>query len=81
MNYSNPPEIEVATNASAFAVLSNVRNAVLERHLRNTSEVYRSSNCSSPPLDLSDTIDTDSEDEDRTSSVQNLPRVILIFII
>lgn len=66
----------MTSNASAFAVFSNVRSAVLERHLRNTSEIYRSSNCNSPPLD-SDTIeDTDSEDEDKTCTVQNLPKVI-----
>lgn len=38
-----------------------------------------STNCSStspPPPELSDTIDTDSDDEDRISSIQNLPKIV-----
>lgn len=81
INYTGTPEIEVSTNASAFAVFCNVRSSLLEKHIKSTTEVYRSSNCSSPPLDLSDTVDSDSDDEDRTSTVQSLPKVISLFII
>ena len=76
LNCSGPPEIELSNNASAFAVFASVRSAVLDKHSKKSSEIYRASNCSSPqPPDLSDTIDTDSEDEDRISSAQSLPKV------
>lgn len=75
LNYNNPPEIETSCNASAFAVFASVRNAILEKHTKLSSEVYRTSNCNSPPPDLSDTIDTESDDEDRISTIQNLPKV------
>lgn len=77
LNYNNPPEIELSCNASAFAVFASVRSAILERYARTTSEVYRASNCnSSPPPELSETIDTESDDEDRISTIQSLPKVI-----
>lgn len=80
--YSNPPEIEVSTNASAFAIFASVRNAIFEKHLRAANEVYRTSNCTSPsPLDLSDTIDTDSDEEDRNSVAQTLPKVLIILLL
>lgn len=69
------PEIETPCNASAFAVFASVRNAILEKHSKLSSEVYRTTNCNSPPPDLSDTIDTESDDEDRISTIQNLPKV------
>lgn len=48
----------------------------MEKHARNSSDAYRASNCSSPQQpELSDTIDTDSEDEERISSSQSLPKV------
>lgn len=75
LNYNNPPEIETSCNASAFAVFASVRNGILEKHAKLSSEVYRASNCNSPPPDLSDTIDTESDDEDRISTIQNLPKV------
>ncbi|XP_032681446.1 E3 ubiquitin-protein ligase MYCBP2 isoform X15 [Odontomachus brunneus] len=75
LNYNNPPEIETSCNASAFAVFASVRHAILEKHAKTSSEIYRS-NCTSPPTELSDTIDTDSDDEDRISTIQNLPKVV-----
>jgi len=75
LNYNNPPEIETSCNASAFAVFASVRSAILEKHAKLSSEIYRASNCNSPPPDLSDTIDTESDDEDRISTIQNLPKV------
>ncbi|CAL1686165.1 unnamed protein product [Lasius platythorax] len=76
LNYNNPPEIETSCNASAFAVFASVRNGILEKHTKLSSEVYRASNCNSPPPDLSDTIDTESDDEDRISTIQNLPKIV-----
>ncbi|XP_014476553.1 PREDICTED: E3 ubiquitin-protein ligase MYCBP2 isoform X5 [Dinoponera quadriceps] len=75
LNYNNPPEIETSCNASAFAVFASVRHAILEKHAKTSSEIYRS-NCNSPPTELSDTIDTDSDDEDRISTIQNLPKIV-----
>lgn len=75
LNYNNPPEIETSCNASAFAVFASVRNAILEKYAKLSNEVYRASNCNSPPPELSDTIDTESDDEDRISTIQNLPKV------
>lgn len=76
LNCNSPPEIETSCNASAFAVFASVRNTVLEKYAKTTSEVYRTSNCNSPlPPELSDTIDTESDDEDRISTIQNLPKV------
>lgn len=78
MNYNNPPEIELSCNASAFAVFASVRSAILERHAKATSEVYRASNCNSPPPpELSETMDTESDEEDRISAIQSLPKVIV----
>lgn len=77
LNYNNPPEIELSCNASAFAVFASVRSAILERHTRTSNEVYRVSNCNSPPSpEHSETIDTESDDEDRISTIQSLPKVI-----
>lgn len=80
MNYNNPPEIETSFNASAFAVFTSVRHAILEKHAKTSSEIYRS-NCNSPPPELSDTIDTESDEEDRVSTIQNLPKVRTLYII
>ncbi|KAK0177732.1 hypothetical protein PV328_001750 [Microctonus aethiopoides] len=77
LSYTGPPEIELSSNASAFAVFASVRDAILEKNSRYTNETYRISNCNSPQLpELSDTIDTDSDDEDRISSTQNLPKIV-----
>ncbi|XP_076287336.1 MYC binding protein highwire isoform X6 [Lasioglossum baleicum] len=77
LNYNHPPEIELSCNASAFAVFASVRSAILERHARTTSEVYRALNCNFPtPPELSETIDTESDDEDRISTIQNLPKIV-----
>lgn len=76
LNYNNPPEIELSCNASAFAVFASVRSAILERYARTTNEVYRASNCNSPPPELNETIDTESDEEDRISTIQSLPKVI-----
>ncbi|XP_031781072.1 E3 ubiquitin-protein ligase MYCBP2 isoform X6 [Nasonia vitripennis] len=72
-----PPEIEVSSNASAFAVFASVRGAVLEKHARSINEAYRASNCSSPPPpEFSDSIIWESDDEDRISPTQNLPKIV-----
>ncbi|XP_076623337.1 MYC binding protein highwire isoform X2 [Colletes latitarsis] len=77
LNYNNPPEIELSCNASAFAVFASVRSAILERYAKTTNEVYRASNCNSPsPPELSETIDTESDDEDRISTIQSLPKIV-----
>ncbi|XP_076385847.1 MYC binding protein highwire isoform X12 [Megachile rotundata] len=77
LNYNNPPEIELPCNASAFAVFASVRSAILEKYARTTNEVYRVSNCNSPPPpEHSETMDTDSEDEDRISTIQSLPKIV-----
>lgn len=75
LNYNSPPEIETSCNATAFAVFASVRSAILEKYAKVSSEVYRASNCNSPPPEFSDTIDTESDDEDRISTIQNLPKV------
>ncbi|XP_035719406.1 E3 ubiquitin-protein ligase MYCBP2-like isoform X2 [Vespa mandarinia] len=76
LNYNNSPEIEVSYNASAFAVFASVRSAILEKYARTTSEICRASNCGSPPPELSDTIDSESDDEDRVSTIQSLPKIV-----
>ncbi|RLU27103.1 hypothetical protein DMN91_000902 [Ooceraea biroi] len=76
LNYNSPPEIETSCNASAFAVFASVRSAILEKHAKVSSEVYRASNCNSPPPEFSDTIDTESDDDDRISTIQNLPKIV-----
>ncbi|XP_066580931.1 E3 ubiquitin-protein ligase MYCBP2 [Prorops nasuta] len=77
INYTNPPEVEVPCNASAFAVFAGVRNVILERYARASSEIYRATNCGSPPQpDLSDTIDSESEIDERVSTVQSLPKIV-----
>ncbi|XP_074101339.1 MYC binding protein highwire isoform X2 [Cotesia typhae] len=82
LNSAGPPEIELSSNASAFAVFASVRDSILEKNSRLTNHelsIKSSTNCSStspPPPELSDTIDTDSDDEDRISSIQNLPKIV-----
>ncbi|KAG7189524.1 hypothetical protein KM043_017215 [Ampulex compressa] len=77
LNYNNLPEIELPCNASAFAVFSSVRSIILEKYLRTGCEAYRGTNCNSPPpLEFSDTIDTESDDEDRISTIQSLPKIV-----
>ncbi|XP_046604041.1 E3 ubiquitin-protein ligase MYCBP2 isoform X2 [Neodiprion virginianus] len=77
VSYNGPPEVELPSNASAFAVFASVRAAVLEKHARATTEVFRASSCSSPPLpELSDTIDSDSDEEVRISAPHNLPKIV-----
>lgn len=74
---TGPPEIEVSSNASTFAVFASVRGAVLEKHARSINEAYRASNCNSPPPpEFSDSIISESDDEDRISSTQNLPKIV-----
>lgn len=74
--YTSPPGIEVLSNASSFAVFVAVRNSILEKHNHIASELNPTTNCtSSPPPEFSDTIDSDSDDEDKISSTQSLPKV------
>ncbi|XP_058809373.1 E3 ubiquitin-protein ligase MYCBP2-like [Phymastichus coffea] len=71
------PEIEVSSNASAFSVFTSVRSAVLEKHARSINEAYRASNCTSPPPpEFSDSLISDTDDEDKKSSTQNLPKIV-----
>ncbi|XP_063987126.1 E3 ubiquitin-protein ligase MYCBP2 isoform X2 [Diachasmimorpha longicaudata] len=77
LGYTSPPEIEVSTNASAFSVFTTVRSTVLDKNGRITGETIRASTCDSPqPLDLSETIETDSDDDDRVSSTPSLPKIV-----
>ncbi|KAK1123908.1 hypothetical protein K0M31_006938 [Melipona bicolor] len=76
LSYTKPPEIRLSCNASAFAVYSNVRKVILDRYVKST-EVHRASNCNSPPSpEHSETIDTESDDEDRISTIQSLPKIV-----
>ncbi|XP_043461333.1 E3 ubiquitin-protein ligase MYCBP2 isoform X1 [Leptopilina heterotoma] len=75
--YSSPPGIEVLSNASSFAVFVAVRNSILEKRNHIASELNPTSNCTSPPPpEFSDTIDSDSDDEDKISSTQSLPKIV-----
>lgn len=77
LNYNNPPEIELSCNASAFAVFASVRSAILERHTK-TNEVCSVSNYNRPPSpEYCETTDTESDDEERISTLQSLPKVTI----
>jgi hypothetical protein len=73
---TGPLEIEVSSNASTFAVFRSVRSAVLEKHARHINEACRTLNCNSPvPPEYSDSIISESDDEERISTMQSLPKV------
>ncbi|KAL1131015.1 hypothetical protein AAG570_012253, partial [Ranatra chinensis] len=63
-----PPEIEVAGNASSFAVFATVRLAVLERWMKEACELYLMSSGSAPPHSA-----PTSDSEDETSQAAPLP--------
>lgn len=72
-NLSGPPEVELPSNASSFAVFASVRLAVLERWMKQACQIYLSSSSSSPPVDGSSEIDSDSEENtDKTREVPPL---------
>lgn len=76
MTEQGPPEIEVSSNASAFAVFASVRSAVLEKHVRSFTEAYRATNCNSPPpTDFTESILSESDVEDKVGVATNLPKV------
>ncbi|CAH0546545.1 unnamed protein product [Brassicogethes aeneus] len=61
----NPPEIEIPSNPSAFAVFASIRLAVLDRWMRQASSEYLLSSCS---YSLNDQSEIDSDTEDNTQS-------------
>ena len=63
-----PPEIEVAGNASGFAVFATVRLAVLERWMKEACELYLMSSGSAPPHSA-----PTSDSEDETSQASPTP--------
>ncbi|PNF26995.1 hypothetical protein B7P43_G12699 [Cryptotermes secundus] len=76
---SGPPEVELPSNASGFAVFASVRLAVLERWMKQACQIYLSSSSSSPPLDGSSEIDSDSEENtDKTREIPPLrvPKIV-----
>lgn len=73
-NLSIPPEVELSTNASGFAVFSYVRQTVLERWLKQACQIYLSSSSSTPPTDVGNDLESDSE-ENTDKSKENLLRV------
>ncbi|XP_024084698.1 E3 ubiquitin-protein ligase MYCBP2 isoform X3 [Cimex lectularius] len=70
-----PPEIEVAGNASSFAVFSTVRLAVLERWMKEANDLYLTSSSSAPPQSASN---SDSEDENSPPTPQpaRIPKIV-----
>ncbi|XP_063236464.1 E3 ubiquitin-protein ligase MYCBP2 isoform X2 [Bacillus rossius redtenbacheri] len=58
---SGPPEVELPTNASSFAVFASVRLAVLERWTKQACQIYLSSSASAPAGAGSDQ-ESDSDD-------------------
>ncbi|XP_017880442.1 E3 ubiquitin-protein ligase MYCBP2-like [Ceratina calcarata] len=76
-NYNTALEVELSCNASAFAVFASVRSVILDKYARTTSEISRALNCNSPlPQEHSETIDSESDDEDRISTIQSLPKIV-----
>lgn len=70
-NLSGPPEVELPSNASSFAVFASVRLAVLERWMKQACQIYLSSSSSFPPIDGSSEIDSDSEEN--TDKIREVP--------
>ncbi|KAF6200667.1 hypothetical protein GE061_005110 [Apolygus lucorum] len=70
-----PQQIEVAGNASSFAVFSTVRLAVLERWMKEANELYLTSSSCAPPQSASN---SDSEDENSQPSPQppKIPKIV-----
>ncbi|XP_044762914.1 E3 ubiquitin-protein ligase MYCBP2 [Coccinella septempunctata] len=60
-----PPEIELPSNASAFAVFASIRLAVLDRWMKQASQDYLQSSCSAPLQDQSE-IESDTEENSQS---------------
>lgn len=72
-NLSGPPEVELPSNASSFAIFASVRLAVLERWMKQACQIYLASSSSSPPVDGSSEIESDSEENtDKTREIPPL---------
>jgi hypothetical protein len=70
---SGPPEVELPGNASSFAVFASVRLAVLDRWMRQACQIYLTSSSSSPPVDGSSEVESDSEENtDKTKETPPL---------
>ncbi|KAL3283879.1 hypothetical protein HHI36_018048 [Cryptolaemus montrouzieri] len=66
-----PPEIELPSNASAFAAFASIRLAVLDRWMKQASQEYLQSSCSVPLQDQSE-IESDTEDNTQSSTYMPL---------
>lgn len=60
-----PPEIELPSNASAFAIFASIRLAVLDRWMKQASQDYLQSSCSAPLQDQSE-IESDTEENSQS---------------
>nr|CAD7579158.1 unnamed protein product [Timema californicum] len=76
---SGPPEVELPSNASSFAVFANVRLAVLDRWMKQACQIYLSSSSSAPPLDGGSEMESDSEentDRGRETAPLKVPKIV-----
>nr|CAD7200761.1 unnamed protein product [Timema douglasi] len=76
---SGPPEVELPSNASSFAVFANVRLAVLDRWMKQACQIYLSSSSSAPPLDGGSERESDSEentDRGRETAPLKVPKIV-----
>ncbi|GLH12984.1 Probable E3 ubiquitin-protein ligase HERC2 [Gryllus bimaculatus] len=77
---SGPPEVELPTNASSFAVFASVRLAVLERWMKQACQIYLASSSSLPTVDGAGS-DGESDSEDctdraRESAPLRVPKIV-----
>ncbi len=57
-----PPEVELPYNASWFAAFASIRQAVLDRWMKRSAQIYLASSSSAPPLEGCSDVDSDVED-------------------
>ncbi|XP_014287849.1 E3 ubiquitin-protein ligase MYCBP2 isoform X3 [Halyomorpha halys] len=69
------PEIEIAGNASNFAVFSTVRLAVLERWIKEANDLYLTSSSSAPPQSSS-TYDSEEETSHPAPQPPKIPKIV-----
>ncbi|KAK9891452.1 hypothetical protein WA026_014685 [Henosepilachna vigintioctopunctata] len=69
-HYHLPPEIDLPTNASAFASFASIRLAVLDKWMKQASQEYLQSSCSAP---LQDQSEVESDTEENTQSSAYMP--------
>uniref|UniRef100_A0A1B6EGK8 PHR domain-containing protein n=1 Tax=Clastoptera arizonana TaxID=38151 RepID=A0A1B6EGK8_9HEMI len=70
-----PPEVELSTNASNFAVFYTVRMAVLESSMKESCEIYLSSYRNSSSNFTNTDTDSDEEVDDENKDLLSLPRI------